>query len=215
MRIDINLASQPFEHAQRFVRQWALTLSLVGLLTVALVVGAVLRLRAWTVEEHRINDLQAQIAQGDREIAQAQAFLNRPENRDTRDKSLILNDLIVRKAFSWTEVFSDLERIMPPRLHVVSIRPELTPDNQLALVMMVAGESRERALDLVRHMEKSAHFHEPQIVAEATEQQPQNPADRVQFQISTIYTGDGGAGTAQPGPTASLRTAGPAARGGF
>src|SRR6185437_6905203 len=188
MRIEINLASQPFQDAQRFVRQWSLTLGLVGLLTLALMAGAVLRLRSWTVEEHRINELQAQIAQGDREIAQAQAFLNRPENRDTRDKSLILNELIARKAFSWTEVFSDLERIMPPRLHVVSIRPELTPDNQLALVMMVAGESRERALDLVRRMEKSPRFREPQIVAEATEQQPQNPSDRVQFDISTLYT---------------------------
>ncbi len=215
MRIEINLASQPFQDAQRFVRQWSLTLGMVGLLTLALVAGAVLRLRSWTVEEHRINELQAQIAHGDREIAQAQAFLNRPENRDTRDKSLILNELIARKAFSWTEVFSDLERIMPPRLHVVSIRPELTPDNQLALVMMVAGESRERALDLVRRMEKSPRFREPQIVAEATEQQPQNPGDRVQFQISTLYGGEPAAANAQPGPAAKTETSGSPARGGF
>ncbi|HJT00488.1 MAG TPA: PilN domain-containing protein [Terriglobales bacterium] len=190
MRISINLASQPFEDAQRFVRQWSLTLGLVGLLTLVLVVGAVLRLRSWSVEERRIHELQAQLAQGDREIGQAEAFLNRPENRDTRDKSLILNDLITRKAFSWTEVFSDLERIMPPRLHVVSIRPELTPDNQLALRMVVAGESRERALELVRHMEQSPRFRQPQIVAEAREEQPQDPGDRVQFDISTLYAAE-------------------------
>ena len=190
MRISINLASQPFEDAQRFVRQWTLTLGLVGLLTLVLVVGAVLRLRSWSVEERRIHELQAQLAQGDREIGQAEAFLNRPENRDTRDKSLILNDLITRKAFSWTEVFSDLERIMPPRLHVVSIRPELTPDNQLALRMVVAGESRERALELVRHMEQSPRFRQPQIVAEAREEQPQDPGDRVQFDISTLYAAE-------------------------
>ena len=190
MRTTINLASQPFEDAQRFVRQWTLTLGLVGLLTLVLVVGAVLRLRSWSVEERRIHDLQAQLAQGDREIGQAQAFLNRPENRDTRDKSLILNDLIARKAFSWTEVFSDLERIMPPHLHVVSIRPELTPDNQLALRMMVAGESRERALELVRHMEQSPRFRQPQIVAEAREEQPQDPGDRVQFDITALYAAE-------------------------
>ncbi|HEY6938850.1 MAG TPA: PilN domain-containing protein [Terriglobales bacterium] len=191
MRVTINLASQPFEDAQRFVRQWTLTLGLVGLLTLVLVVGAVLRLRSWSVEERRIHDLQAQLAQGDREIGQAEAFLNRPENRDTRDKSLILNDLIARKSFSWTEVFSDLERIMPPRLHVVSIRPELTPDNQLALRMMVAGESRERALELVRHMEKSPRFRQPQIVAEARQEQPQDPGDRVQFDITALYAAEG------------------------
>jgi Tfp pilus assembly protein PilN len=210
MRIEINLASQPYEDAQRFMRQWTLTLGLVGLLTLVLVAGAVLRLRSWTIEERRINELQSQIAQGDREVAQAEAFLNRPENRDTRDKSLILNDLIARKAFSWTEVFSDLERIMPPRLHVVSIRPELTLDNQLALRMVVAGESRERALDLVRRMEKSPRFRQPQIVAEAREEQGQNSADRVQFDISTLYAGGAGGGTVQEVPSSTR-----AVRGGF
>lgn len=209
MRITINLASQPFEDAQRFVRQWTLTLGLVGLLTLVLVVGAVLRLRSWSVEERRIHDLQAQLAQGDREIGQAEAFLNRPENRDTRDKSLILNDLIARKAFSWTEVFSDLERIMPPRLHVVSIRPELTPDNQLALRMMVAGESRERALELVRHMEQSPRFRQPQIVAEAREEQPQDPGDRVQFDITALYAAE----TTQQAPSSG--TPASASQGGF
>ncbi len=209
MRITINLASQPFEDAQRFVHQWTLTLGLVGLLTLVLVAGAVLRLRSWSVEERRIQDLQGQLAQGDREIGQAEAFLNRPENRDTRDKSLILNDLIARKAFSWTEVFSDLERIMPPRLHVVSIRPELTPDNQLALRMVVAGESRERALELVRHMEQSPRFRQPQIVAEAREEQPQDPGDRVQFDISTLYAAE------ITQPTASSGTPASASQGGF
>ena len=211
MRIEINLARQPFEDAQRFVRQWTLTLGVVGLVTLALVIGAVLRLRSWTVEQRRISELQAQIGQGDREISQAEAFLNRPENRDTRDKSLILNELIVRKAFSWTEVFSDLERIMPPRLHVVSIRPELTPDYQLELRMIVAGESRERALDLVRRMERSPRFLQARIVAEAREDQPQNPGDRVQFDISTLYSG---AVTSQTG-AASGGAAGPAPGGGF
>lgn len=208
MRITINLASQPFEDAQRFVRQWTVTLGLVGLLTLALVVGAVLRLRSWSVEESRIHDLQAQLAQGNREIGQAEAFLNRPENRDTRDKSLILNDLIARKAFSWTEVFSDLERIMPPRLHVVSIRPELSPDNQLELRMVVAGESRDRALDLVRRMEQSPRFRQPQIVAEAREEQPQTPGDRVQFDISTLYA-------TEITPSAPSSRQASAARGGF
>lgn len=213
MRVTINLASQPFEDAQRFVRQWTLTLGVAGLLTLVLAVGAVLRLRSWGIEQHRINDLQSQIAQGDREIGQAEAFLNRPENRDTRDKSLILNDLIVHKAFSWTEVFSELERIMPPQLHVVSIRPELTPDNQLALRMVVAGESRERALDLVRRMERSPHFRQPQVVAEARENQPQNPGDRVEFDISALYAAEA---TQAPGTqTPSSGTPASASPGGF
>jgi Tfp pilus assembly protein PilN len=187
MRIDINLATHAYEDARRFMRQWAITVVLVLLLTGVLSYGAFVRIKEWRVEQNRINYLQAQIAQGDREIAEAQAFLNRPENRDMRDKSQILNELIVRKAFSWTQVFSDLERIMPPRLHVVSIRPELNIENQLELRMVVAGESSERALDLVRRMERSPRFRQPTILAQAAQDAGQTSGDKVHFDISAVY----------------------------
>ena len=50
-------------------------------------------------------------------------FLNRPENRNTRDESQFLNELIERKSFSWTRVLENLEKVMPPRVHLVSISP--------------------------------------------------------------------------------------------
>src|SRR5437660_4245828 len=186
MRIDINLSSQPYEDARRFLRQWVLILTAASLLTAALVFGAFVRLREWRVEQRRIHDLQAQIAQGNGEVARAEAFLNQGENRDTRDKSQLLNELIARKAFSWTQVFSDLERLMPPRLHVLSIHPELTPQNELELRLVVAGESRERALALLRKMEQSPRFRQPQILQESSGE-GHTPGDNVEFAISALY----------------------------
>ena len=112
--------------------------------------------------------------------------MNLPENRSTRDRSQFLNELIRRKSFSWTKVFEDLERIMPPRVHLVSIHPELNEDNQLAIKMQVAGDSRERALDLVRRMESSPHFQQTKIDSES--QQAQN--EGVSLDITAVYTGD-------------------------
>ena len=80
----------------------------------------------------------------------AEETLNLPANRGTRDRAQFLNDLFLRKAFSWTKLFEDLEQVMPPRLHVVSIRPERTLDNQLEIKIVVAGESRDRAIELVK-----------------------------------------------------------------
>ena len=214
MRVNINLASQPYEDARRFARRWALLLGGTGLVTIALVWGAFFRLREWRTEDRAIRALEAQVAQGDQEIGRAQSFLNRPENRDTRDKSRLLNELIARKAFSWTEVFADLEKIMPPRLHVVSIRPELNEQNQLELRLAVAGESRQRALDLVQKMEASARFKEPEVLAEST-QPPSaaNPGDAVQFDIRALYVppalqpaaGSDEAQTAQAAPAQEAR----------
>jgi type IV pilus assembly protein PilN len=186
MRLDINLATRPYEDAQRFWVQWGSILSAVGLLTLILVFMALSGLWSASNDRKTIRSYQKEIAERDSERAQAEAFLNLPANRSTRDRSQFLNELIRRKSFSWTKVFEDLERIMPPRVHLVSIHPELNEDNQLAIKMQVAGDSRERALDLVRRMESSPHFQQTKIDSES--QQAQN--EGVSLDITAVYTGD-------------------------
>jgi len=186
MRLDINLATRPYEDARRFWVQWGSILSAVGLLTLILVFMALSGLWSASNDRKTIRSYQKEIAERDSERAKAEAFLNLPENRSTRDRSQFLNELIRRKSFSWTKVFEDLERIMPPRVHLVSIHPELNEDNQLAIKMQVAGDSRERALDLVRRMESSPHFQQTKIDSES--QQAQN--EGVSLDITAVYTGD-------------------------
>ncbi len=186
MRLDINLATQPYEDAQRFWMRWGAGVGLLAILTLALVAGTFSGSFIARRDRQKIGEMQRQIASRDKEKAAAQAFLDRPENRSTRDRSQFLNDLFQRKAFSWTKVFENLEQVMPPRLHVVSIRPELTPDNELQIKLVVAGESRDRALELVRKMEGSQRFHQTRIEQESA-QTGQTPGDNVRFDISALY----------------------------
>jgi type IV pilus assembly protein PilN len=186
MRVNVNLATQPYEDARRFWSQWGVALGGVFLLTLLLIYLAVASFRGWRVDNRKLQDMRHQIAEYDRETTQAKAFLDLPQNRDTRDKSQFINELIARKAFSWTQVFTDLERIMPPRLHVVAIHPELNKDNQMEIRMTVAGESRDRALDLVKKMEQSQRFREAEVRSETT-QTGKDPSDNVQFEISAVY----------------------------
>ncbi len=187
MRVDINLATHPYEDVRRFWVRWGGALLGLGLLTLLLVYSA---LAGWLTarQDHGlIRQCQAQIAARDAEKRKAEALLNLAENRTTRDRSQFLNDLFQRKAFSWTKVFEDLERVMPPRLHVVSIRPEMAPDHQLEIKLVVAGESRDRALELVRRMEGSQRFQQTQIQQESAAPTGQTAGDKVQFEISAFY----------------------------
>src|ERR1019366_8520645 len=166
MRLDINLATRPYEDAREFWARWGLGVGLLGVLTLVLLGWAV---RGWTHagrDRHNIGQLQEQIAERDNERAKAQAFLDMSINRSTRDQSQFLNGLIQRKAFSWTRVFEDLERVMPPNLHVVSLRPELNEQNQMQLDMKVACDTRAAAVELVHRMEGSKHFQGAQLVQE-------------------------------------------------
>ena len=166
MRIDINLATRPYEDARRFWTRWGLGVGLLGLVTLALLGLAV---HGWIDagrDRQRINELQREIAERDAERARAQAFLDRPANRSTRDQSQFLNSMIERKGFSWTRVFEDLEQVMPSNLHVVYLRPEMNEQNQMLLQMRVAGDTRAGAIELVHRMEQSRHFQGTQLVQE-------------------------------------------------
>jgi type IV pilus assembly protein PilN len=186
MRLDINLASSPYQDVQRFWLRWGGLLAALAAVTLVLGYSALAGWAAAAKDRDLIRQCQQQIASRDKERQNAVALLNLPGNSAIRDRSQFLNDLFERKAFSWTRVFEDLERVMPARLHVVSIQPEMSPDHQLELKLVVAGESRDRAIELVRNMEDSRRFQQTQIVQENFAVQ-QTPGDNVQFDISALY----------------------------
>jgi Tfp pilus assembly protein PilN len=183
MRSRINLASQPYEDAQRFYLQWGGLLLALAVITAVLLTMVVKTHRASRDIARKVAQERSQIAQIDRERAAAEAILNRPENRDVRDKSRFLNALIVRKAFSWTQVFSDLEKLVPPRVRIVSIHPEVNLSSQLEIHLEAIGDSREKAIELVRRMEESPTFREPRLKTERPE--TNNPG--VDFSIVAQY----------------------------
>lgn len=197
MRLDINLASQPYEDARQFWLRWGTAAAAVGVLTLMLVGMTV---TGW-VHARRDHIVMAQrramIADRDRIRSNAEEFLNRPENRNTRDTSQFLNEQIERKAFSWTLVLENLEKVMPPRVHLVSIQPTLDEDNQLALKMTVAGDSRERAIELPRRMEGSGRFAQTSIVSEHYLERTTS-GDTEQFDIAAIYIPEALTAPAEP-----------------
>jgi type IV pilus assembly protein PilN len=187
VRVDINLATQPYEDARRFWLRWGGGLVALGILTLLLLLMTVNGWIGARNDRKLIRQYEQQSAERDKEKADAQALLNLPQNSSTRDRSQFLNDLFQRKAFSWTKAFEDLERVMPPRLHVVSIHPELSPDNELEIKLLVAGDTREHALDLVSKMEASQHFHDTYIEEENSNVGNASTGDTVQFQITALY----------------------------
>ncbi|HTW58591.1 MAG TPA: PilN domain-containing protein [Terriglobales bacterium] len=185
MRLEINLASQPYEDARQFWMRWGTALVAVGILTLTLLA---LTITGWFNARRdyiAMEQKRALIAERDQKRADAERILNLPQNRSTRDTSQFLNELIERKAFSWTQVLENLEKVMPPRVHLVSISPDLDEDNQLLLKMTIAGNSRDRALELARHMEESRRFAQTNITGERSVQSTNG--DTEQFDILALY----------------------------
>lgn len=116
MRIEINLASEPF----RQDRQMLAASAFVGVLLLAtltlLIVLAVREHQAAEAARIAVADVQARSRALSAEEARLQAVLRQPQNAAVLERSLFLNSLIIPKAVSWTRIFSDLERVMPPNV---------------------------------------------------------------------------------------------------
>jgi len=187
MRIDINLATRPYEDSRQFWIYWGTGLALLGIATTLLLFMTVTGFMRARGDRTQIAKLEQQIAAYDREKAQAEAVLNQPQNRELRNQSRFLNELFERKAFSWTRVFEDLEQVMPAHLRVVSIRPNVSGDNNVTLKLVVGGESQVQAIDLVRKMENSPHFKQPRITHEEAINDNSSDGDRARIEIETAY----------------------------
>ena len=187
MRLNINLATKPYLDVQRVLLRWGSLVLLLAICTVALAWTALASWQESRTVRAKIAAVQAEIAALDREQAEAVAVLRLPQNSSVVESSKFLNGLIARKSFSWTRVFMQLEEIMPPRLHVVSISPELqSKTNTVEVHLSVAGTSREAAVELVKRLEQSPQFRDARI-AEEKEVKEKESSDTVEFQLTARY----------------------------
>lgn len=193
MRLNINLASQPYEVARSYQRRMMTVIAALGVIAV-LLLGYILYQRQHSRGINRqLSQVQSQIRSLEHEEAQARTILNKPANREIADQSDFLNQLFARKSLSWTRIFTEMEKIVPAGLHVVSMKPEYTKTNDLVLHVIVATDSRDRAVEMVRHMETSNHLRQAQIVAETvtTNSSGESVGGNIQFDIAAIYVPTG------------------------
>jgi type IV pilus assembly protein PilN len=187
LRLNINLATKPYQDVRRVLLQWGGLVLLLAVCTAGLLWLAVTNWRESREVSAKIAGLNSEIAALDRQHQEALTLVRLPENRPVVDDSKFLNGLIARKSFSWTRVFMQLEEIMPPKLHVVSIAPELSPKTYTVEVhMTVAGTSRDSAVELVKRLEQSSSFRDARIVEES-ELKAKDSADTVQFHLTALY----------------------------
>ena len=163
MRIPINLASQPYEN----LRPFYLAAGVAAVLLVALSswVAWNLRLnrnetRMLTEQNDRIeNDLKSLR----REQRELEVWLAKPEVREIRDRSAFLNSLILRKSLSWTQMFMDLEKILPDRVEVTAIHPTLNESLQPELHLTVSAGTVQPLVQLLKELESAPQFGSPAV----------------------------------------------------
>jgi type IV pilus assembly protein PilN len=158
MRVELNLATQSFGNRRPF---W-LACGMAGLILAAVAVVLVVEYSSnrdvSPLFLRRQAELRAELSRLSSAESEARSTLLDPANAPVLERSLFLNELLYRKGISWTRTFADLEEILPPRVLMMSIRPEVTADNQVRLEMQVGAESSSDFIEFLRALESSELF---------------------------------------------------------
>ncbi len=185
----INLASQPFGRERA---QTALLAAIAGALAILLLVwlALIFKEHRQTAVLHRTIDRdRRELTQVQHEQSRFETVIGRPRNADVFSKSVFDNELISRRAVSWTHVFGDLEKVMPVTMRLVSIRlPQVAAEtegtNHIQLDMIVGTLDPHSLAQLLKRLEGSTLFGAATVLS----QQPPSQNDpSFRYRVSVPY----------------------------
>ena len=184
-QFDLNLSTRPFKP----YRAARLGLLALLLLLVAVSISQFYSFRQYSALASASRDAEADVrAESDRLNKSLQSLNSRMTSSNAATKLSevdLLNQLLLRKSFSWTRLFADLERVTPENVRLVSLRPFIDPEERIGLNMNIRGRSLADATEFLRTLEESNIFSDTALAVE--EKKDALPMGEVEFSLSTYY----------------------------
>jgi hypothetical protein len=183
-RLHINLASDPFRKDRVVLVASALVAVVLAVLLVVLGSTILKEREAARESRARSANLDAQLRTLQQQESKLLAQLRDPANGSVLDRSVFLNNLLLRKGISWTRLFSDLAEVMPNNVHLVSVRPFVTSDNRVQLEMIVGAQDPAPVIELLKRLEGSPLFGSTAVQGE---QPPSQNEPLYRYRVSANY----------------------------
>jgi len=168
MKITVNLATRPFIELRPIFLRLRIFMGVLAVVAVGALVTSHILQRKLDVAQAQINTVRAKVAAAQDEKRRNEQRMREPQNAAVLARAHFLNALFLRKSFSWTAIMMDLETVLPAGVQVTSIEPEPTSDGDVMIRLRVSGD-RDRAVQLVRNLERSKRFLAPRLTGEATQ----------------------------------------------
>ena len=189
MKVALNLATSPLQTHRKFLVFSGVAGTLAALVFLALgwhvytVLQSQASIRARSEQVHQeISDLM-------RQRSDLQLFFAQEQNARLADRSAFLNSLIDEQSLNWTQMFMDLEKILPNGVRVVSVQPR-SEKGRVEVKLRIGAINDEAKLKFLRQLEGSPVFREVRELSDvANDPQPGALAsDRLQVELTVVYT---------------------------
>jgi hypothetical protein len=180
--VKTNLSTRPF-YNERAVQ---VVLGGIFVLVIALSAFNAIRLLTLSGSQSRLgahaSDAEAQAARLKAQAAQIRGRINTKELETVAIAAREANSIIDRRAFSWTELFTEFERTLPDDVRITAVQPQLEKD-VFSVALIVEGRRVEDLDAFVEALEKKGSFRNVLTTQEQTDE-----GGLIRATIEGIYT---------------------------
>jgi Tfp pilus assembly protein PilN len=178
--LHLNLATRP-----RRNRRFFLSLAgLLGLALAAVLAAAVFLFLHFTLKSRAVKaelrEAEGLVRAAETEQRRLAARIRESAKKDQQTVDVI-NSIILRKSFSWTEFLSTLETVLPPPCYILSLNPTQVEDTRIQVRFKVASPSLNDLLSLITKL------NEMKFSQIRVENEERNTLGQVISEISVTY----------------------------
>jgi Tfp pilus assembly protein PilN len=188
MKVRLNVATNPLQTHRTFLAVSTLVGVLAGIVCLAL---------AWHVYSVRKanQELRARAAAVRHEMVglmgqrdELETFFKEERNARLNQRSTFLNSLIDEQSLNWTQMFMDLEKVMPTGVRLVNIEPA-HEKGQVLIKFQVGAISDDAKFKFIRALEKSPAFKDVRVEREvySDPQEGTGDLDHLHVQLTAVY----------------------------
>jgi hypothetical protein len=155
-----NLSTRPFYNT-RAVR---IALAVVGVVAAGLTIFNTAEL--WRLQRAN-RELSATVTQNESQAADlrkrarvVQQAIDRTQLSQVTVAAREANELIDRRAFSWTELLNQFQATLPPQVRISSVQPQVDAQGRMLVAMSVQSRQQEDLDSFIEALEKTGVFRE-------------------------------------------------------
>lgn len=189
MRLRLNLATKPLESHRRFLAGAGLATLVAFIVFIGLGWHVYVARKADEELRTRTEKTRQERTRYEAQRRELERFFAQKEIASLHDRADFINGIIDLRSFNWTQMFMDLERILPGGVRVISIEPKQV-SGHVEVKLTVGATNDEAILKFLHSLESSKEFSEVQEQREFRPNQVGNTSgDQKIVQLTAFYMG--------------------------
>jgi type IV pilus assembly protein PilN len=186
MRIRLNVATKALETHRRFLAGAGLIAAVAGIIFVGLGWHVYSVRKVDSELRARADKTRQEMARLEVQRAELERYFSQKDIAELNARAGFINGIIDASSFNWTQMFMDLEKILPGGVRVVSIEP-VQKNGRIEVRLSVGATSDEAKLKFIHALEESSAFTNIEPVSERVPSQT-NSSDRVIVDLTVVYS---------------------------